>query len=147
MSSLSRIDVLGRLLRRCATPRGPRQTDAARTWARTDDAGRRRLLRAAVDPAAARHVERADARHVVDMLAAARAGRRPLDVIAPIVTGLLVLSTIWGFGRAAVPGSATWFLLGGLLAMAVTCTVGWRRAAVRRAGARAVRQVLRRAAS
>jgi hypothetical protein len=146
MSSPSRIDVLGRLLRQRAAPQGPRQTDAALTWARTDDDGRRRLLRAAVDPAAARHVERADARHVVDMLAAARAGRRPFDLIAPIVTGLLVLSTVWGFGRAAVPNRAMWFLLGGLLAMAVTCAVGWRRSAARRAGARAVRQVLRGAA-
>jgi hypothetical protein len=146
MSAPSRIDVLGRLLRQLAPEHGPREAAAAHTWDRTDDEGRRRLLRACVDPLAARFIERDDARHVVDVLAAARTARRPMDLVAPILTGLLVHSTIWGFGRAAVPDSATWFLFGGLLAMAVTCAVGWRRSAARRAGARAVRATLRRTA-
>ncbi len=143
MTGTARGDVVGRVLRRVASPPGPVEPEAAATWDHIDDEARRRLRRASIDPAAAAHVERPEARHVVDLLAAASATRRPVDIIGPVLTGLLVLSTIWGFGRAAVPEHAGWFLLGALMAMALTCAAGWRRAAARRAGARAVRQALR----
>lgn len=42
--------------------------------------------------------------------------------------GLLVLFTVWGFGRSGFPVHAGWFLLVGLVAGTVTAIVTGRRA-------------------
>lgn len=48
--------------------------------------------------------------------------------LPPLLTALLVFSTVWGFGRAAVPASADAFLAGAAVAaVAVAVTLGWSR--------------------
>lgn len=132
------------LLQRFAGRSGPQDPDLHRAWSRLPRHEQERLRRVATDPEAARHLGDGLVRTLVDALAADRAGRRPWDVAVPVLTALLVLSTIWGFGRAVVPDLAGAFLLAGLLAGVVTTVVGWRRGAVLRQRARAVRSVLRR---
>lgn len=122
---------------------GPRSQQAADEWRRLDDAARRALVLAATDPARARSVGSDAARIVVADLAAQRAARQPLDLAAPVVTGLLVLSTVWGFGRAVVPGNATGWLIAGVLGLVTTVWVGRHRVRVRRRDAAAVVRTLR----
>ena len=131
-------------LQRLARQRGPTDPELRAAWERLPAGQRHRLRRAATDPTAAAHLDDSLARDLVDALAAERSRRRGWDVALPFVTGLLVLSTVWGFGRAALPDVAGWFLLAGLLGAATTTVVGWRRRAVTRSRARAVRSALRR---
>ena len=131
-------------LRRLVGRTGPRDPDLQRAWARRSAQEQGRLRRVATDPDAARHLDDDLATALVDALAEDRVRRRRWDIVAPVVTALLVLSTVWGFGRAAVPDLADTFLLVGLAAGAVTIVVGWRRGATARQRARAVRRVLRR---
>lgn len=121
---------------------GPRDAAASRTWATLDDVAREALRRAATDPEAAARVDDEALRAVVVDLAATRAGRLPLDVAAPVVTGLLVLSTVWGFGRAVFPSSADAWLALGLAGLALTAAVGIRRATRRRRAASTVLRLL-----
>ena len=131
------------LLHRLAGQRGPTDPDLYDAWQRLPARQRQRLLWTATDPTAAAHLDDDLARQLVDALAADRARRRRWDVLVPLLTGLLVLSTVWGFGRAALPDIAGWFLLLGLCGAALTTVVGWRRRAAARTDARAVRHVLR----
>lgn len=132
------------LLQRLAGRTGPRDPDLHRAWARLPDHEQARLRRTATDPHAARHLHDDLARALVDALASDRAARRTVDLVVPVVTALLVLSTVWGFGRAVFPDAAGWFLAFGLLTGLVTTLVGWRRRAVLRQTAREVRRELRR---
>ena len=132
------------LLRRLAGRTGPRDPDLHTAWSRLPEHEQDRLRRTATDPDAARHLDDDLARVLVDALARDRAARRRWDVVVPVLTAILVLSTIWGFGRAAFPEIAGTYLALGLLAATVTTLVGWRRGAVARQRARAVRGVLRR---
>lgn len=122
---------------------GPRDADLHVAWTRLPEHEQDRLRRTATDPDAARHLDDDLARTLVDALADDRAGRRRWDLVAPVVTALLVLSTVWGFGRAVFPDVAGTFLALGLLGGAATTVVGWRRGARARHRARAVRRVLR----
>lgn len=130
-------------LARLVGDNGPSEPVAAQRWATLDHETQRRLRRAATDPAVASHLHQRQERWLVDELAAERVGRRPADLVVPVVTGLLVLSTLWGFGRATQPEAAGWWLAAGIVGLVVVTLVGWRRAAVRRADARAVRTALR----
>jgi len=132
------------LLGRLAGPSGPSDPTLAAAWRALHDGDRDRLRRTATDPVAAAHVGDGLERTLVDALAADRVQRRTVDVVVPVVTALLVLSTVWGFGRAALPDIAGWTLLLGLLGGAIACVAGWRRADRRRTAARAVRAALRR---
>lgn len=131
------------LFQRLAGQRGPTDPDLQEAWRRLPTSQRHRLRWAATDPSAASHLGDDLARDLVDALAADRAVRRRWDVLVPVVTGLLVLSTVWGFGRAALPEVAGWSLLLGLAGGLLTTVVGWRRRARARADAREVRRVLR----
>ena len=131
-------------LRRLVGRAAPRDPDLHDAWARLAGHEQDRLRRTATDPDAAHHLDDDLARTLVDALAADRVRRKRSDVVVPLVTALLVLSTVWGFGRAAVPDHAGTFLVAGLLAALVTTLVGWRRGAVARQRARDVRRVLRR---
>lgn len=131
------------VLQRLVGRTGPRDADLHTAWLRLPEHEQDRLRRAATDPDAARHLDDDLARTLVDALADDRADRRRWDLVVPVVTALLVLSTVWGFGRAVFPDTAGTFLALGLLAAAVTTLVGWRRGAVARQRARAVRRVLR----
>lgn len=135
-----RDDVLRRLVGRA----GPSHPDLQRAWGQLANGDRDRLRWTATDPTAASHLDTDLARDLVDALAADRARQRRWDIAVPVLTALLVLSTVWGFGRAAVPDAAGWFLLLALLGGAATCIIGWRRRARARAQAREVRRVLRR---
>lgn len=132
------------LLQRLVGRGGPTDPDLRDAWQRLPTGDRERLRWTATDPTAASHLDDDLARDLVDALAADRARRRRWDILVPALTALLVLSTVWGFGRAAVPEAAGWFLLLGLIGGAVTCVTGWRRRARARGAARAVRRVLRR---
>ncbi|MBW3659559.1 MAG: hypothetical protein KY457_13040 [Actinobacteria bacterium] len=56
-------------------------------------------------------------------------GGRPLRRwVRAVGLGLLVLLTVWGFGRSGFPAHAGWFLAVGLVAGAVTTAVTGRRA-------------------
>jgi hypothetical protein len=62
-------------------------------------------------------------------LARALAGRGPATGwpwwLPPVLTGLLVFSTVWGFGRSAFPASADAFLVAAIVAaLAVTVVLG-----------------------
>ena len=131
------------LLRRLAGRGGPAHPDLQQAWGNLSDGDRDRLRWTATDPTAAAHLDSELARDLVDALAADRAARRQRDLAVPVLTALLVLSTIWGFGRAALPDVAGWSLLIGLLAGALTAVAGWRRRARARRQAREVRRVLR----
>lgn len=123
---------------------GPRDPELARAWQRLPSHEQTRLRRTATDPNAASHLHDDLARALVDALAADRTARRTVDLVVPVVTALLVLSTVWGFGRAVFAESAgTWLVLG-LLGGVLTMLVGWRRRAVARRSAREVRRELRR---
>ena len=130
------------LLHRLAGQRGPTDPDLQEAWRRLPASQRHRLRWTATDPTAASHLDDDLARDLVAALAADRAGRRQWDIAAPVLVALLVLSTVWGFGRAAFPDLAGWFLLGGLVAGVATTVVGWRRRTRARADAREVRRVL-----
>lgn len=132
------------LLHRLAGQRGPSDPELHEAWRRLPASQRHRLRWTATDPTAAAHLHDDLARDLVDALAADRAQRRRWDVVVPPLVAVLVLATLWGFGRAVFPASAGWFLLAGVAAGVVTTVVGWRRRARVRADARAVRQVLRR---
>ncbi len=132
-------------LQRLAGRTGPRDPDLHAAWTRLPEHEQDRLRRTATDPDAARHLDDDLARVLVDALAGDRAARRRWDLAAPVLTALLVLSTVWGFGRAAFPDVAGAYLVLGLLAGVATTLVGWRRGAVARQRARAVRRVLRQA--
>ena len=132
------------LLHRLAGRTGPRDADLHVAWQRLGAHEQARLRRTATDPGAARHLHDDLARMLVDALAADRAARRSVDLAVPVVTALLVLSTVWGFGRAVFPESAGWWLVLGLAGAVATTLVGWRRRAVTRRAAREVRHVLRR---
>ncbi len=136
-------DTRGAWLATLVGPPGPEEPLAAARWAGLDQTQRRVLRHAAVDLDAARHLETSLDRQVVAALATVLARRSRADVVAPVLTGLLVLSTVWGFGRAAFPQHADSYLLWGLLGLAVTTVLGWRRRAARRADARLVRYALR----
>lgn len=135
-------DVRGELFARMVPDAGPRGDATTTTWRTLDEPGRRRLRRAAADPSLAALVDGPAERAVVAELAARRARWRWTDVLVPVVTGLLVLSTVWGFGRAVFPASAGAWLVAGLLGLAATAVAGLRRAVVRRRAADAVRAVL-----
>lgn len=120
---------------------GPRDQDAADVWRDLDHSAREVLRRAATDPELAASVASPHRRVVAD-LAHQRAGRGPLDVVVPLVTGLLVLSTLWGFGRAVFPADAATWLAIGLLAGPVAVAAGLRRVAGRRRAASAVERTL-----
>ncbi len=132
-----------RVLQRLAGRTGPRDDGLQGAWSRLPDHEQDRLRRTATDPDAARFLDDDLARTLVDALAHDRTRRRRSDLAVPVVTALLVLSTVWGFGRAVFPDVAGTFLALGLLTAAVTMLVGWRRGAVARERARAVRRVLR----
>lgn len=132
------------LLQALAGQRGPGDPSLQPAWERLPPTQRDRLRRTATDPDAALHLHDDLARDIVRALATARIRRKPWDVAVPVVTALLVLSTVWGFGRAALPDVAGWFLLLGLLGAAATTVVGWRRGARARRRARQVLHVLRR---
>ena len=131
-------------LRRLVGRSGPQDPDLRQAWSRLPGHEQDRLRRTATDPDAAHHLDDDLARTLVDALAADRLRRQRWDLVVPVVTALLVLSTVWGFGRAVLPDHAGTFLVAGLLAALVTTLVGWRRGAVARLRARAVRRVLRR---
>lgn len=131
------------LLQRLAGRTGPTHPDLRPAWRRLTPADRERLRWTATDPTAAAHLDDDLSRVLVDALAADRARRRRWDILVPTLTALLVLSTVWGFGRAVFPQTAGWFLVLGLAGGAATCVAGWRRRARARASARAVRRVLR----
>lgn len=132
------------LLRRLVGRSGPSDPALQTAWRRLPPAEQDRLRRTATDPTAASHLHDDLARALVDALAADRRARQRTDLVVPVVTALLVFSTVWGFGRAAVPDRAGTFLLLALVGAAVTTVVGWRRGARARAAARDVRAVLRR---
>lgn len=136
-------DARGAWLAALVGPPGPDEPEAAARWARMDATQRRLLRRAAVDLDAARHLETETDRQLVIALASVMIRRSRADVLTPVLTGLLVLSTVWGFGRAAVPLHADVFLVSGLIGMAITTVAGWRRRAGRRADARVVRAAIR----
>lgn len=129
-------------LRALVGPQGPSSAAARETWAGLDERSRSALRRAATDPVAASSVDAEAHRVVVAELATRRAERRPADLFGPVLTGLLVLSTLWGFGRAVFPADAGWWLVAGLLGLAATVVVGRRRVVLRRRGAAAVRRAL-----
>jgi hypothetical protein len=131
------------LLQRLAGRGGPRDHDLGRAWQRLPEHEQRRLRRIATDPETARHLDDDLARTLADALAADRVTRRHWDLAVPVVTALLVLSTVWGFGRAAFPDVASAYLAAGLVGGFVTTVVGWRRRADARQRARAVRRALR----
>jgi hypothetical protein len=131
------------LLQRLAGRGGPVGHDLDAAWQRLPEHEQRRLRRTATDPDAARHLDDDLARTLVDALAADRVARRTWDLAVPVVTALLVLSTVWGFGRAAFPDVAEAYLVVGLLGALVTTVVGWRRRADARHRAHGVRRVLR----
>ncbi len=132
------------ILTRLAGRRGPADPELQRAWSRLSPGERDRLRYTATDPTAATHLDNDLARVLVDALAEDRSHRREWDIAVPMLTALLVLSTVWGFGRAAFPAVANWFLLLALLGAAITAVVGWRRRANTRRAAREVRRVLRR---
>lgn len=131
------------LLRRLAGRGGPRDPELQAAWRRLSEGDRHRLRWTATDPSAAAHLDDELARDLVAALAADRAAGRRRDLAVPVLTALLVLSTVWGFGRAALPDLAGWSLLLGLLGGALTAVAGWRRRARARQQAREVRRVLR----
>lgn len=131
------------LLRRLAGRGGPDDPALQQAWRKLSDTDRDRLRWTATDPTAAAHLDDQLARDLVGALAADRAARRQRDVAVPVLTALLVLSTVWGFGRAALPELAGWSLLLGLVGALLTVVVGWRRRAGARGRAREVRRVLR----
>lgn len=131
------------LLQRLVGRGGPTHADLRPAWRRLTPGDRERLRWTATDPTAASHLDDDLSRVLVDALAADRARRRRWDILVPTLTALLVLSTVWGFGRAVVPEVAGWYLLLGLVGGAATCIAGWRRRARARRSARAVRRVLR----
>lgn len=132
------------VLQRLAGRTGPSDPALARAWEQQPSAHQQRLRRTATDPVAAGHLGDDLQRDIVAALADDRATRRPRDVIAPVALALLVLATIWGFGRAVMPSVAEWFLLSGVLIGLTAMVVGWRSRARRRERARAVRRLLRR---
>lgn len=132
------------LLRRLAGRGGPSDPELRHAWQQLSPADRDRLRWTATDPTAATHLDSDLARVLVDALAADRTERRQQDLMVPVLTALLVLATVWGFGRAAFPERAGWFLLLALLGGLVTMMAGWRRRAQARHQAREVRRVLRR---
>lgn len=132
------------LLHRLVGQRGPTDPELQEAWRRLPASQQHRLRWTATDPTAASHLDDELARLLVDALAADRARRRRWDVAVPVVTGLLVLSTVWGFGRAVVPAFAEWSLALGLLGGAIATLVGWRHRGRARAAAKQVRRALRR---
>lgn len=138
MRGAARGDLLARLL----PAHEPRGDATARTWTALDEPGRRRLRRAAVEPALAACVDDEDERAVVAELADRHARWRPSVVLGPVMTGLLVLSTVWGFGRAVFPADADAWLLAGLLGLVAATSAGLRRASGRRRAAERVLAVL-----
>jgi antitoxin (DNA-binding transcriptional repressor) of toxin-antitoxin stability system len=132
----------GELVARLVPLPGPRDEATARTWRGLDEATRTALRRAATDPELAAGIEDPALRDVAADLAATRADRLPLDVAAPVITGLLVLSTVWGFGRAVFPSSADVWLALGLVGLVLTAAVGLRRARGRRRAATEVQRLL-----
>lgn len=130
------------VLQRLAGRTGPSDPELARAWRQQPSSHQQRLRRTATDPLAATHLDDGLHRDLVAALALDRAERRRRDVAVPVVLGLLVLSTVWGFGRAALPDTAHWFLLAGVATGSVATVVGWRARARQRARAREVRRVL-----
>lgn len=128
-------------LARLVAPPGPTSARAVATWETLDDDARARLRRAATDRSLAATTD-ADHHHVVHDLARRRAERRLLDVVVPVVTGLLVFSTLWGFGRAAFPADAEAWLAAGLVGLVAVAAVGLRRATRRRRAAASVLRAL-----
>lgn len=137
-------DDRSRLLARLVPATGPTDPAAAVTWERLDAPTRAALTRAATDPIAAGSDRPGPHDAIVRDLARQRAARRPADLVAPIGTGLLVLSTLWGFGRAAYPQDADLWLVAGLVGLAATALAGARRVRARR---RAAAEVLDRLGS
>lgn len=113
----------------------PRSARATATWATLDEAERARLRRAAVTPSLVAQLDDVDHAAVVHDLATQHAAHRPLDLVTPLVTGLLVLSTVWGFGRAVFPTEPQPWLVAGLVGAAATVWGARRRVRVRRAAA------------
>lgn len=126
-------------LARLSAPLAPSDTRHAARFATLSLERQRQINRAALDPARAT----ADPDPtLVRAVAEAHAQRVWPIMTGSFVTAVLVLMTIWGFGRSVFPARAPLFLLAGGVAGLVTLQVGARRLLKRLARAREVHEIL-----
>lgn len=127
------------LVARLASPVAPAEPELAARFADLPADRRRAVSRAALDPA--RAADDPDPA-LVRALAEAHATRVVPPMLGALGLAVLVLMTVWGFGRSASPENAPAFLLAGGLAGLVTLQLAGRRYFRRLARARRVHELL-----